>query len=145
MPDWLIPGALPLIAAAAWLIMLTVLSYISGWRKLAAGYAYRKPFTGPKWRFQSAAMRWLGIRNCLIFGADERGLYMSMMLPFRFWHPPLLIPWQSVTAQKKKKLFSDGVEFMLGPPPGVRLWVWTVTAGKIRVAAGARFPGEAIL
>ena len=139
--NWLIIAAIPVILVTFWLTILALLSYVSGWRKLAAGYTCKEPFIGTTWRFQSAEMRWLGIRNCLILGADARGLYMSMMLLFRFWHPPLLIPWTAINSRTKKKLFSEGVEFTLGPAPGVPLWVWPPIADKIRAAAGPAFPG----
>lgn len=141
MPSPYILLLIPAIGITLWCAMLTVLSYLSGWRKLAAGYTHREPFPGETWRFQSGELRWLGIKNCLIIGADPRGLYLSMMLLFRFWHPPLLIPWGSIQVQNKKKLFNEGVEFRLGPGTGVPFWVWTTTANKIKTAAGAAFPG----
>jgi hypothetical protein len=29
-------------------------------------------------------------------GANENGMSIKMLLPFRMWHPPLLIPWDSI-------------------------------------------------
>jgi hypothetical protein len=34
--------------------------------------------------------------NCLFATVGRRGLALSILLPFRFMHPPLVIPWSAV-------------------------------------------------
>ena len=49
-----------------YLTVSLVVSWWSGWAILARDFRLRNSFIGPRWRFQSAQMRWLcGYHNCL--------------------------------------------------------------------------------
>ena len=77
----------------------------------------------------------VGIRNYLTIGASRKGLYIAMLLPFRFRHPPLFIPWSDIAVTQKRMLFMTGTQFPMGPSPGVTLWVSAGLADKLRQAS----------
>jgi hypothetical protein len=121
--------------SALWLFVCALLSWISGWRALGQEYRCDVKFAGPTWTWQTGHMRGVGFRNTLTVGAERRGLYLAMMLPFRFCHPPLFIPWSHITVTPKRGLFISGMQFLLGPEPGVALWLSAGLAEKLRQAS----------
>lgn len=121
--------------SALWLSITALLSFLSGWGKLAKRYPAEREFDGQRWTWQSAQMGVVGIRGCLTAGANREGLYLAMMLPFRFRHPPLFIPWRAVQPVPKQMLFFRGVEFRVGPEPVVTVWVRETLAERLRLAS----------
>jgi hypothetical protein len=121
--------------SALWLFVCGLLSWISGWHALGQEYRCDVKFAGPTWSWQTGHMRGVGFRNSLIVGAERRGLYLAMMLPFRFRHPPLFIPWSHITVSPKRGLFISGMQFLLGPELRVPLWLSATLAEKVRQAS----------
>jgi hypothetical protein len=121
--------------SALWLSVCALLSWISGWHSLGQEYRCHVTFAGPLWSWQTGHMRGVGFRNCLTVGADRGGLYLANALPFRFRHPPLYIPWSHIQVTPKRGLFIPGMQFLLGPAPGVPLWLSTKLAEKVRQAS----------
>src|SRR5690348_17350056 len=77
-----------------WLAVCAIISFVGGWSALARRFRLRQPFVGSQWSGQSGHMRWIAsYGNCLTLGCNPGGLHLSIMLLFRFRHPPLLIPW----------------------------------------------------
>lgn len=120
---------------ALWLLVGLLNSALSGWQRLATRYATEKPFSGHKWTWESGQMRWVGIRNCLTVGADRNGLYLAMLVVFRFRHPPLFIPWSDISITPKRSFFRKGMEFRLGGNDGVPLWLSADLAERLRQAS----------
>lgn len=92
----------PLFVVAMWLFVTGLLAETGGWRDLAL--LYRDPDGAARAPLESFWMASLGLRsgwfqvpmsyaNCVIVEVSEAGLHLRMWLPFRFRHPPLLIPW----------------------------------------------------
>ncbi len=73
---------------------------------LARRFRANEPFYGETWGWQSARFRgWCSYNNCLTVGANQEGLYLAVMLPFRLFLPPLLIPWQEIEVETGKMFF----------------------------------------
>jgi len=126
---------LPLAAigfVAIWLFVNLILSRASGWHELGKHYRMDSEFSGSTWTWQSGQMGLVGISNCLTIGSNRTGLYLAMMLPFRFQHPPLFVPWSDIAVTQKRSLFRNGVQFMMGRSASVTLWVSAGLAEKIR-------------
>src|ERR1700747_3859023 len=83
---------------ALWAMVGFVIGQISGWAVLSRRFRDRAAYHSYQWQFESARMRtlWGNYHNVLKFGADETGLYMSVLLPFRVDHTPLFIPWAEI-------------------------------------------------
>jgi hypothetical protein len=91
---------------AFWCSMCFALSFLSGWRALAKHYRATQPFAVDRWRFRSASISGVSYGGTLTLGADEQGLFISVMFPFRLGHPPLFIPWSEVhSVGKFRQLF----------------------------------------
>ncbi len=137
---------LPLYFIAIWLLVSAVIAYIGGWTTLAKRFRLRMPFVGERWTRQSGQMRWIvaGYHNCLTVGGNRTGLYLAMMLLFRFRHPPLLIPWDEITISRQRILFFNYVRFGLGRELDIPLYLRPKLAEKLNHAAGDRWPIEAL-
>ncbi|HPR54908.1 MAG TPA: hypothetical protein PLV84_07250 [Deltaproteobacteria bacterium] len=84
-----------------WFAVMYAISRIGGWSALAAHYRESTPYQGRTFRFQSASLRWMmGYNNCLAFGPGQGGLHISVAFPLRIAHPPLLIPWSEIRAER---------------------------------------------
>jgi hypothetical protein len=89
-------GLVALLIAFAGIIYL--ISRIGGWHSLALRYR-RPPGPRPNTKFWMASMGigpLIGYHGCVMIGANERGLYLSVWPLFRFGHAPLLIPWSAL-------------------------------------------------
>lgn len=120
---------------ALWMFVGLILSRISGWHGLAAKYRMDAKFAGPTWTWQTGHMRLVGFRNTLTVGTNRQGLYLAVLFPFRFQHPPLFVPWSDITVTPKRGLFIPGMQFLMGPAPGVPLWLSAGLAEKVRQAS----------
>ncbi len=100
-----------------WGGVVWLLSWLSGWQRLARHYRTElrptgKPI-GPFW----AMLGLVSHRGTLTLQAAPEGLYLSIMVLFRIGHPPLLIPWSAIKrgGDGKRGLFNR-VALELGDP-----------------------------
>ena len=129
----------------AWIMMFHLTSHGGGWATLAEQYRASETFTGDRWTFESARMRWLiGYNHCLTIGADPRGLYLSMYFLFRIAHPSLFIPWRDVSFVSRKFLLVKGVELRLGRENPIPFRISERLAQKLKSAASASWPAESM-
>ena len=136
----------PLFVLTVWCTALFVIGRVSGWALLANRFRTDSRFPGPIWAWQSARMRWgCNYNNCLTFGSDPSGLYLSIMFLFRLGSPSLLIPWPEVTVWSRRKfLFFRFVELRLGREEQVPLMMREKLADALRSAAGSGWPIEPV-
>lgn len=97
--------AFPFVFIAGWVFTLHQLARMSGWANLAESYPGKKSFDGPKRYFQGAIIGEVPHNGTLIIGANRDGLHLHTVLPFRFGHPPIFIPWAAVASVHRKKRF----------------------------------------
>jgi hypothetical protein len=92
---WFLPAFV-----ALWLVVCSGLSIMSGWHELAQRFKSDATVEGERFRFKSAAIGWrlfpVGYGGCLFATVGPRGIALSIMFPFRFLHPRLVIPWSVV-------------------------------------------------
>jgi hypothetical protein len=93
--EWLFP-----VLAIVWFAMCACLSLMSGWFYLGARFKSDEQIDGERFCFRSGALGWrawpVGYRNCLFVTVGSRGFAVSVLFPFRFLHPRLVIPWSAV-------------------------------------------------
>ncbi len=130
------PWVIPLFVVF-WIWLITnLIARLSGWSALAEHYRANGPFEGVKWTFQSVQMRYLThYNNALTFGASPQGLYMAVLFIVRPGHPPLLVPWEELQIQAKKRWMVMGYELRFRQTPGVYMWVRAQLGDKILLAA----------
>jgi len=118
-------------------------SWLCGWRLLARHFRANEPFYGESWSWQSARFRrWCSYNNCLTVGANQEHFYLSILLPFRLFHPALLIPWQEIEVETGKMFFGyyDTATFRIGAQERVTLRIYGKLVNRMRQAAGPAWP-----
>ena len=111
----------PLFFVGLWCSVLRLLSWMSGWRRLAERFHHPKPFEGSYYRFQTAHMTGVRFGGVLEIGVGETGLYLVPMILFRLFHPPLLIPWSELRAASVKRFLFEGHRLTFHSFPGIEL------------------------
>jgi len=96
-----------------WLSILSFLSLLSGWLKLAESYYSEQKPIGKKISGQSAMLNFfVSAGSTLNFSTNNEGLFISVVWIFRFNHPTLFIPWNHISFENKlfgykKLIFAD--------------------------------------
>lgn len=140
------PYLIPILCLVFWCLVLWLVARLSGWNVLAEQYQAFDTFEGATKRFSSVSFERLkgmpaNYNGVVNVGADIQGLHLSAILPFRPYHPELVIPWSDVAAAERKILVFEAVVFSFARTPGVRLilrrplaeWAATNSAGGLRL------------
>jgi hypothetical protein len=131
----------PIYFLFLWLLVGAIISYVGGWFSLAKVYCTRMPFNGTRWGMQSGRMRRLAnYNNVLTIGVSQQGLYLASMFPFRFMHPPLLIPWSEIKVRRNKGWVFEYVTFTMGHELEIPLQIRAKVAAD-RAEEGSRHRG----
>ena len=76
------------------------LSLAGGWYRLGERFKSDASIDGERFRFRSAAIGWgmfpVSYGGCLFATVGPKGFALSVLFPFRFLHPRLVIPWSAV-------------------------------------------------
>jgi len=98
-------------------LVLSIMSLIDGWYKVSRKYRRQNVTSGKLFPF---AYMYLGVwkySGAVFVRVGEEGLDISIILPFRFLHPPLLIPWDAFDSCAKTRLyFSQCTQLTLKNP-----------------------------
>jgi len=64
------------------------------------------------------------------------------MLPFRLFHPALLIPWREIEVETGKMFFGyyDTAQFRIGTEERVTVKIYGKLVDRVRLAAGSGWP-----
>ena len=116
-----------------------ILSRIGGWQELSRHYHCTKSFEGRTWNFDSGMLGTIPYNLLLHYGADEHGLHLQAVLPYKKSHPPLFIPWEDITVKSETTMlfFKFWMRFNLKCAPDIVFKVPKSTADElIRYSAG---------
>ena len=96
-----LPGILVFVFAGWW-IALYVISRFSGWHALATRFRAQSEPTGPMesagpFLYTVYLRNWAHYNSVIRVTAAQDALYLSALLPFRFAHPPLRVPWEEIS------------------------------------------------
>jgi hypothetical protein len=90
----------PLFFLALWLVACALLSFIGGWHELSQRFESTESLEGERFSFRSATIGWgafpVSYRSSLFVTVGRRGMALSILFPFRFLHPRLVIPWSAI-------------------------------------------------
>ena len=86
----------PFAFVGLWLLISTILSELSGWRRLADRFAAGSRPSGKRLRRQVTAVGLTGENGVTGLILTPEGLYLYTHPLFRFRRPPLLVPWPEV-------------------------------------------------
>jgi hypothetical protein len=132
-----------------WTGVMYLTARFGGWSTLAARFRLQDDFSGQRWSGQSARLRGISsYNNCLIVGADQAGLFVRPLFPFRVAHPPLFVPWSEITLHPPRLLWgrywSRLRELHLGQTEQVPFRITTTLAARLQQAAGTSWPKEPV-
>ena len=96
----------PVIFTLIWCSVISIVSFIGGWKRLADDYATEDPGNVDWIGWQTARMGVMDYRSSLWIAVSEKGLYLKTgpAFFFRFMHPPLLIPWKDIKELKESNM-----------------------------------------
>jgi hypothetical protein len=87
----------PVLFVGVWLLVSHSFATTSGWRFLAERYRATDKANGPEFRRQVYRMGDVPERGGVtILRVTPPGLYLFTFIPFRPFHPPLLVPWRVI-------------------------------------------------
>ena len=113
-----VPFAFPFFFVGMWLLVGTMLGFMSGWFNLQQWYPddnSEEPLLRLRWQ---SGMMGMGVRlnRVLTLSAKRSGLSISMWRIFAPFQRPLLIPWGEITAEPSKIFFTPMVKLSFGNP-----------------------------
>lgn len=133
------PYAFPFFFVGMWLLITTLLGFMSGWFSLQEWYAddsSDEPVLTLGW--QSGMMgAGVSLNNALTLAAKPSGLSIRIWRVFGPFQKPLLIPWSEISAEASRSFFTQMVKLGLGKPPNGRLKISAATWSKLVAAAGS--------
>jgi len=107
----------PVFFIGLWCLIVSILSRVGGWGKLAEQFRYEGQPNGQKYGMQSLSLGGVNYNNCLTMHVAPEGLYVSTWWIFRLKHPTLCIPWKAFHPGKEKKfLWIRYYQFEIGHP-----------------------------
>ncbi len=137
MQNWPNISLIVLLCIAGWVILMNLISVLTGWRRFAEFYRAERPFSGKKFFAQRARLRaGMGYNGVLTIGADPQGLYVSVFVVFGFGHSPLFIPWEDVSATAKRVWRINMVILQFSKCPSIPFWISKRLADKLAMASG---------
>jgi len=92
----IVTGVITTVATTIGLLFVT--ARLSGWCWLGRAYPAQDTTGATRFRFRSCSFRRANYGACLTFTVDRDYLHLAMMLPFRFGHAPISIPWGDIDA-----------------------------------------------
>jgi hypothetical protein len=92
MGNW---SLIPIMFVGMWLGISALLS-LGGWRALAKTYRHTARPEGKPFPFSAMSLGVTRYKGCVLAHLNDKGLALSVYLPFRFCHPNLFIPWSAV-------------------------------------------------
>jgi len=122
-----------------WILLSSMIARISGWRALAESYPVSSDFSGKWLRFQSASLRWSSNYTGIVhFGADAKGLTLSVLFMFKPGHPPIFIPWTDIQVQSQGGIFPN-LRLRFSRKPDVPLVISKTLGERLSQMSGGRF------
>jgi hypothetical protein len=120
----ILPFVFPLVFIGFWLLITTILAFVSGWFGLQQWYADdgdEEPLL--RLRGQTGFMGGVRLNGALTLAATRRGLSIRVSRIFAPFQKPLLIPWSEIDAIEQKRWFSTMIRLDLGKPANGKLTI----------------------
>ena len=101
-----------------WCGVCLALSCMGGWARLAKVYRDDARTGGDVYYMRSGRIGTVNYNSCLTLRVSEAGLRLSVLLPFRVGHPPILIPWADFhrVAEKRVMFIFPFLKASIGDP-----------------------------
>lgn len=122
-------------------------SRLSGWHQVAKCYpvfgSYQGKWIGRDLEVMEVRFNNIDSENAIHVGADRQGLYLSMGIMFRPFHPPIFVPWNDITGVGIKEVpwikKMNLVKFIFELNPDIPVYVGIDTAREIEKLSEGRW------
>jgi len=132
---------IPLVAAAMWLAITTIVALLAGWFSLMEQYPDQAGEPILRLRGQSGVMGLgVSVNGILTLSVCPTGLRVGMWRIFGPFCRNFLVPWECITVVRKAGLFGSMARLQFGNPPVGRLSISARTADRLARAASGRWP-----
>jgi len=94
--------------SSLWISIMTLLSFIGGWKKLSRLYPLTLSSAGVskvKYSMSSMKMGLVNYRSCSVISLTETGIILEIIKLFSISHKPIFIPYGKITGAEKGKYF----------------------------------------
>lgn len=134
------PALYGLFIATMWVLVLLTISRLSGWSRLAERYSTSAAPESCVMRMVRA--QWGSIMitgNIYTMACNNDGLYLGVLFPFRLGHPPLLIPWHDIKAEKINSILTPRIQLQFGGGLSRPFEIYERTADKLKSCSNGKF------
>lgn len=125
------PYWFPIFFVLLWLLITTVLGFLSGWYRLMQQYPNCEEKALLQINHQSGFVGWVGMRGILNIGVCSSGVRISIMKIFGPFCRDFFVPWNEISVKRKDYFFWQTVTFQFGKPSVGKLSIDTHIADKI--------------
>jgi len=118
-----IVGAFVVLFPLLWVGVVTLISRIAGWSRLAADHG--RPSGEPDVRFRlcSGKLGWANYNGVLNLAAGPGGLDLSTMWLFGAGHTPFRVSWKDLEIRRESGFLFDTAVLEFRRSPGTRLQI----------------------
>lgn len=138
------PVYFPIFFVSMWLLVTTLLGFMSGWFSLMSRYPDRNEAPLLRLRGQSGSMGPLSVNmsGILTLSACPSGLRVSMFRLFGVFSRSFFVPWDEISVRRKTRLFFRLAELQFGNPLTGKLSIASHVADRLARAASQDWPEE---
>ena len=130
----------PVFFVTVWVLVSYVLSLLSGWHSLARKFRNDTPPTanaraaGPLF-YRVNLNDWVGYSSVIRIINAPRGMYFSVVFPFRIGHPRIFIPWDQIKISKTKRWWRNYLVLTLGTEEQIPMRISEAMAREVGLEA----------
>jgi hypothetical protein len=139
-PALVIPIAFPLFFVGMWLLVVTILSAVSGWKGIETRFPDREDEVLAIFRMASGFMRGVRMNNVLTLTACRTGLRVGMWKLFAPFDRPFFVPWEQLGVERREMWLQKRAILAFGAPPVGKLDISADLAERLAAAAQTRWP-----
>ena len=131
-----------LFIVVTFVIVIWVMAYATGWRRLMGVYE-KRPLQFPTcWHRQHLTLRtWGGYNGVVIACADDEAVTFDLPRFLHIGHAPITIPWDEIAVVAAKK---RSVKFLAQRAPTVSIAISRELAAKFDEVSNGRFSDQPI-
>jgi hypothetical protein len=134
------PLYFPIFFVLMWLIVTTMLGFISGWYTLMKVYPDHSEEPLHTFARQSGSINFVGMRSILNLSVCTSGLRIGIMRIFGIFCRDFLVPWNAISVIRKDRVLRKVAQLSFGTPPIGNLTIRAEVADRIARAAGGLWP-----
>ena len=135
------PFFFPVAFVLMWLMVTTILGFLSGWYVLMQRYPNRKDEALLKLGYQSGQMGlWVGMRGVLNVSVCHSGLRIGILRVFGVFCRDFFVPWEEISVRRRDRFLWRAAELQFGHPAVGKLSISAHIADRLARSASGHWP-----